>query len=140
MAENKKFQRTFEKFEKAFSKYREIVNSPQLFDFLNEELIVEIGTKRFEYTFEILWKTLKEYLRLEGIDCSTPLRCFKEAFKAGLIDEKYEFIFIDMVEKRNEIVHVYDFAQAKDIYEFIKSDELFSAIEDVYEKLRSEGL
>lgn len=139
MAENKKFQRTFEKFKKAFSKYREIVNSPQLFDFLNEELIVEISTKRFEYTFEILWKTLKEYLRLEGIDCSTPLRCFKEAFKAGLIDEKYESIFIDMVEKRNEIVHVYDAEQAKDIYEFIKSDELFSAIEDVYEELKEKA-
>jgi len=136
MVENKKFQRTFEKFEKAFNKYREIVNSPQLFDFLNEELIVEISTKRFEYTFEILWKTLKEYLRVEGIDCSTPLRCFKEAFKTGLIDEKYESIFIDMVEKRNEIVHLYDAEQAKDIYEFIKSDELFSAIEDVYEELK----
>ena len=97
---------------------------------------MEISTKRFEYTFEILWKTLKEYLRLEGIDCSTPLKCFKETFKAGLIDEKYESIFIDMVEKRNEIVHVYDFDQAKNIYKFIKSDELFSAIEDVYKKLK----
>ncbi|MBU2599094.1 nucleotidyltransferase substrate binding protein, partial [bacterium] len=124
MEGNKKFQRAFEKFEKAFNKYKEVVGSPQLFNFLNEELIVEISTNRFEYTFEILWKTLKEYLKLEGIDCSTPLRCFNEAFKAGLINEKYEGIFIDMIEKRNEIVHIYDLDQAKSIYGFIKSDEV----------------
>ena len=137
MAESEKLKRTFGKFEKAFSKYKEIIKFPQIFDFLNEELIVEITTKRFEYTFEVLWKTLKEYLRSEGVDCSTPLSCFKEAFKAGLIDEKYESIFIDMIEKRNQIVHVYDFDQAKNIYQFLKKEEVFSAIEDVFEKIKT---
>ena len=137
MAESEKLKRTFGKFEKAFSKYKEIIKFPQIFDFLNEELIVEITTKRFEYTFEVLWRILKEYLRSEGVDCSTPLSCFKEAFKAGLIDEKYEDIFIDMIEKRNQIVHVYDFDQAKNIYEFLKKEEVFSAIEDVFEKIKT---
>jgi hypothetical protein len=44
-----------------------------------------------------------------------------------------------MVEKRDETVYVYDFDQAKDIYEFIKSDELFSAIEDVYKELKEKN-
>lgn len=136
MAGREKFRRTFGKFEKAFNKYKEIVKFPQIFDFLNEELIVEITTKRFEYTFEVVWKTIKEYLRAEGLNCPTPLSCFKEAFKAGLIDAKYESVFIDMIEKRNQIVHVYDFEQAKNIYQFIKKEEVFSAIEDVFEKLK----
>jgi len=42
-----------------------------------------------------------------------------------------------MIEKRNEIVHIYDLDQAKSIYGFIKSDEVFSAIEDVYKKIYS---
>ncbi len=84
-----------------------------------------------------MWKTLKEYLRLEGIDCPTPLKCFKEAFKAKLIDEKYEDVFIDMIEKRNLIVHIYDLDQAKNIYEFIRSEKVFSAIESVYNKLKN---
>ena len=136
MAKTEKFRRTFEKFEKAFIKYKEIVKSKELFDFLNQELIVEVTTKRFEYTFEALWKVLKEYLRGEGVDCSTPLKSFKESFKSGLIDEGQESIFIELIEKRNQIVHIYDLEQAEKIYNFIKSDKVFSAIESLYQRLR----
>jgi len=135
MAKTEKFRRTFEKFEKAFGKYKEIVKSKELFDFLSEELIIEVTTKRFEYTFESLWKVLKEYLRGEGIDAPTPLRCFKEAFKAGLIGETEEAVFIEMIERRNQIVHVYDLEYAREIYKFIKSENTFSAIESLYQKL-----
>lgn len=137
MAKGEKFQRTFEKFEKAFNKYREIVKSKELFDFLNQELIIEVTTKRFEYTFESAWKVLREYLREEGVECPTPLKCFKEAFKLGLIEEDREGVLIEMIEKRNQIVHIYDLEQAKDIYEFIKSDNVFSAIEALYKRLKS---
>lgn len=120
-----------------FGKYKEIIRSKELFDFLNEELIIEIATKRFEYTFESMWKSLKEYMRVEGVDCPTPLRCFKEAFKVGLIAENQENLFIEMIEKRNQIVHVYDLQHAKDIYKFIESDKVFSVIESLYKKLKS---
>jgi len=136
MASSEKYTRTFEKFEKAFAKYREIVKSRELFDFLAEDLIIEVNTKRFEYVFESMWHTLKEQLRIEGIDAPSPLKSFKEAFKLGLISEAHERIFVEMIDKRNQIVHVYDFNQAKIIYEFIKSAEVFSAIENVYNKLK----
>ena len=135
MAQTEKFERTYERFKKAFNKYREIIETPHLFDFLSEELIIEITTKRFEYTFEGLWKTLKEKMRLEGVDCSTPLKSFKEAFKAGLIAPDDEAVFIDMVEKRNQIVHIYDFEAAKSIYGFVKDKKVFLAIKRVFEKL-----
>ena len=136
MEKGQKLQRTFEKFEKAFRKFEEVIKSPYLFEFLSEELIIEISTKRFEYTFESLWKTLKEFLRSEGIICSTPLQCFREAFKRGLIKEEDEGIFGEMIEKRNRIVHIYGFEEAKDIYEFIKKDKVWSAFKNVYEKLK----
>jgi len=136
MEKEQKLQRTFEKFEKAFRKFEEVIKSPYLFEFLSEELIIEISTKRFEYTFESLWKTLKEFLRGEGIICSTPLQCFREAFKRGLIKEEDENIFGEMIEKRNRIVHIYGFEEAKDIYEFIKKGEVWSAFKNVYEKLK----
>jgi uncharacterized protein YutE (UPF0331/DUF86 family) len=74
-------------------------------------------------------------MRLEGVECSTPLQSFKEAFKAGLIDTEDETVFIDMVEKRNQIVHIYDFEAAKSIYGFVKAEKVFSAIQRVFEKL-----
>lgn len=137
MEKREKFKRTFEKFEKALNKFREIIESQHLFDFLNQELIIEVATKRFEYTFESMWKVLKEHLRGEGLDCPTPLRCFKEAFKAGIISESDEVIFLEMIEKRNLIVHVYDFKAAKAIYDFIKRKELVLAIKNTYEKLKA---
>jgi nucleotidyltransferase substrate binding protein (TIGR01987 family) len=137
MEKEQKLQRTFEKFEKALRKFEEVIKFPHLFDFLNEELIIEISTKRFEYTFESLWKTLKEFLRIEGIICSTPLQCFKEAFKRGLIKEEYESIFSQMVEKRNRIVHIYGAEEAKEIYKFIKKEKVFLAFKDVYERLKN---
>ena len=137
MEKTEKLQRTFEKFEKAFNKFREIIESRHLFDFLSQELIVEVATKRFEYTFESMWKVLKEYLRREGLDCPTPLKCFKEAFKLGIISESDESLFLEMVEKRNLIVHIYDFTAAKAIYDFIKSKEVILAIKNVYDKLKT---
>jgi len=83
-----------------------------------------------------MWKTLKEYFREEGVECSTPLKCFKEAFKAGVVDERYESLFPEMIEKRNLIVHVYDSEQAEGIYEFIKREDVFLAIKSVYEQLK----
>lgn len=139
MEESEKFRRTFEKFKKAFKKYREIVTSKELFDSLKPEWLVEIATKRFEYTFESLWKTLKEYFRAEGLDCPTPLRCFKEAFRAGFIEEGHEKVFLEMIEKRHQIVHVYDFKKARAIYHFIGSRRVFEAIEGLYKKMGSSG-
>ncbi len=137
MEKDEKFRRTFDKFEKAFKKFEEVITQPSLFSFLNEELIIEIATKRFEYTFESLWKTLKEYLRTEGVIVATPMSCFKESFKAGLIEEKYENVFFEMVEKRNLMVHIYGFDEAKDIYQSIKQEEVYLALKDIYQKLKN---
>lgn len=137
MEKTEKFRRTFEKFEKAFGKFVEVIRSPYLFDFLNEELIIEIATKRFEYTFESLWKSTKEYLRIEGIICSTPLQSFQESFKRGIIEERYEEVFVEMIDKRNQIVHIYGFEEARNIYDFIKREDVYLAIKSVYEKLKN---
>lgn len=136
MEKGEKFQRTFEKFEKAFKKFEEIIRQPSLFDFLNEELIIEVATKRFEYTFESLWKVIQQYLRMEGLSCTTPLQCFKEAFKRGIIEEKYENLLSEMIDKRNQIVHIYGVQEAKEIYKFIQKDEIYLAIDSIYRKLK----
>jgi len=137
MEKSAKFARTFEKFEKALKKFGETVDSPESFHDLDEEIVIELATKRFEYTFEACWKALQAYLRTEGVDSATPLKCFKGAYKTGDIAEQHDEIFLTMIEKRNQIVHVYDEAQAKHIYEFIKSPQVILAFQDVYDSLKS---
>ncbi len=129
-------ERTFDKFEKVFRKFEEIIKAPQLFDFLNEELVIEVATKRFEYTFEALWNVLKEYLRREGILCSTPMQTFKEAFKRGLVSEENEELLFEIVDKRNKIVHIYGIDEARQIYNFIKQDRVYEAFKDIYGSLK----
>jgi len=50
-------------------------------------IIVRDATiQRFEYTFEALWKFLKEYLKeREGIVSNSPKSCFRETFSLGFI-------------------------------------------------------
>ncbi len=46
-------------------------------------IIRDATIQRFEYTFEALWKFLKEYLKeKEGIISNSPKACFKEIFFA----------------------------------------------------------
>ncbi|MBI4369241.1 MAG: nucleotidyltransferase substrate binding protein [Elusimicrobia bacterium] len=136
MAQTEKFRRTFEKFEKAFKKYQEIVKNRKILDSIDQNFVVEITAKRFEYTFESLWKTLQEYLRSAGADAATPLHCFKEAFRIGLIEGKHEGTFVEMAGKRNQIVHLYDEETAKAIHVFIKNRRTYEALEAIWQKLK----
>ncbi len=53
----------------------------------------------------------------------------------GIIDIKDEQVFVVMIEKRNQIIHICDFDAAKLIYGFVKDAKVFSAIKRVCEKL-----
>ncbi|MBI2092196.1 MAG: nucleotidyltransferase substrate binding protein [Deltaproteobacteria bacterium] len=133
MAHRKKLPRTLEKFEAGFNKLKEAVTKEFEAKF-DKDIITEIVIKRFEYTFETLWKTLKELLISEGIEATSPLSCFKEAFNIGLIEKEYEEIFPLMVKKRNEIVHIYSDEDAYETYLLIKST-FITAIQSLHKSL-----
>ena len=59
----------------------------------------------FEYTFELAWKTLKDFLETEGITVNTPREAIQEAFKGHFIAEGHAWI--DALEKRNLLSHCY---------------------------------
>ncbi|MBI4679456.1 MAG: nucleotidyltransferase substrate binding protein [Elusimicrobia bacterium] len=123
MARRKKLPRTLERFEAALAKLREgtAAGFERKFE---RDILVEIVIKRFEYTFESAWKTLKELLLAEGIESLSPLGCFKEAFKLGLVAPDHEQVFPLMVKKRNEIVHIYSAEDAYETYLLVKSSFL----------------
>ena len=78
----------------------------QLSDLEREGLI-----QRFEYTFELAWKTLNDRLAFDGVHLSTitPRNVIRAAFEAGMIDECEAWI--DMLTDRNTMSHQYDFAK-----------------------------
>jgi nucleotidyltransferase substrate binding protein (TIGR01987 family) len=79
--------------------------------------------QRFEFTFELAWKTLKIYLDHQGLAVSSPRLAIKKAFEIGLITEAAEGdLWLAMLEDRNQTVHTYDEETAKRIYKKIVTD------------------
>lgn len=72
------------------------------------QLEKEGAAQRFEYTVELAWKTLKDYLENSGITLTprTPKSVVKAAFAARLIPDGQ--LWIDIIEKRNLLSHTYD--------------------------------
>ncbi len=133
-----KFERSLERFRKSFEKFKEVVSNPALDSLFKDEFLVEITTKRFEYTFESMWKTTKEFLKSQGIECNSPKSCFRELIKEGVVDEDLEEILAKLIILRNELVHVYDEEMANRIYEEIKKDKVLGAIKKVLDGLSGE--
>ncbi len=100
-------------FENALNKLKESVNE------CKTELERDGVIQRFEFTIELLWKTLKTILEYQGVECFSPRNCIKEAFKANIIED--DEIFLDMLEDRNLSSHIYDEHTAKEIFNRIKS-------------------
>jgi nucleotidyltransferase substrate binding protein (TIGR01987 family) len=102
---------------------------------VKDDLDVDGVIQRFEFTFELLWKTLKIFLEDNGILCQSPKDCLKAAFKYGLI--KDEKVLIRMLEDRNLLSHVYDMKQSRDIFGRIKRD-YFESLSDTINKIESQ--
>jgi len=67
--------------------------------------------KAYEFTYELSWKTLKDYLSYNGIDARLPREVIKQAFATGLLRDGQ--LWIDMLEERNLLAHTYDDSRAK---------------------------
>lgn len=82
-------------------------------------IIVRDATiQRFEYTFEAVWKFLKEYLKKEeGIICNSPKSCFREAFSLGLLTEEDTVGLLEMTDDRNMTAHTYKEEISQILYE-----------------------
>ncbi len=85
------------------------------------DIVRDATIKRFEYTYEQLWKVLKHIATAEGYKALSPRSAFKEAYKLEFVSEDEEELIHDIIEKRNLTVHTYNEEMAKDIYDFIKN-------------------
>ena len=82
--------------------------------------------QRFEYTFEALWKFLKEYLKeQEGIISNSPKTCFRDAFSSGLLSEEEAVKFLEMTDDRNMTAHTYNENVAQILYKRINEHSVF---------------
>ena len=110
----KRFEERKEDLKKAANKLNEALRGDA------SDLEIDGILHRFEFTFELAWKTMKDCLEEQGIvgKIGSPRGIIKEAFSAGLIDNGE--VWIDMMLSRNELSHLYDEETSREIYDNIK--------------------
>ena len=100
-----RWKQRFQNFDRAFTLLREALErGPGGLSALEKEGTVQ----RFEYCFELAWKTLKDYLMESGVVISpvTPRQVIKDAFAAKLVQDGQ--LWMDMLVERNLLAHTYD--------------------------------
>lgn len=87
-------------------------------------------TQRFEFTFELAWKTLKDYLEESGIQLTiaTPREVIRVACAANILADGMKWL--EMLEHRNLLSHTYDVKRFDEAVHAIES-EYSSLIRDV---------
>jgi len=111
-----RWHQRFDNFQRAFALLREaLADGPAALNQLEKEGVVQ----RFEYTLELAWKTLKDYLEASGfvLTALTPRQVVKDAFAARILADGQTWI--DMIDHRNLLSHTYDPASFKEAVEAI---------------------
>ena len=101
MAMSDYFEEKLATFEQALKTFNEaLLQKPS-------QLERDGAIQRFEYCYDLAWKTLKRYLEKQGlIDLNSPKSVFTAAYAEKLIDD--ELIWVTIIARRNLSVHTYN--------------------------------
>ncbi|MBT4936289.1 DUF86 domain-containing protein [Candidatus Peregrinibacteria bacterium] len=121
----------FQQYKKALQKFRSAFS-------LGDDEIVRDGTiQRFEFTFELSWKIMKEINKIHGMETNSPRDSIKQAYQLKFIDN--DLSWLKSLEYRNIISHTYSEEAANDIYNHCKEFlPLFERLEKSIEKFLTE--
>lgn len=112
MKEDIRWKQRYDNFQKAFLELEEAVLLSQkrpLTKLENQGLI-----QGFEYTHELAWNMIKDYLEEQGIfGILGSKSTVREAFKLGLLKEGE--IWMDMIQSRNQTSHTYNTTLAEQV-------------------------
>ena len=115
-----RWQQRFQNYQKALA---QLTSALQQYGQDAEALIKEGILQRFEFTHELAWKVMKDYLEFEGHQGITGSRSASRlAFSLGLIAEGQ--VWMDMIESRNRTVHTYEARVLEE--EFTKVQQLYA--------------
>jgi nucleotidyltransferase substrate binding protein (TIGR01987 family) len=116
-----RWQQRFRNFHRAFSLLREAMdNDLDLLSQLEKEGVIQ----RFEYTFELAWKVLKDKMEFDGLELNqiSPKAVVRQAYQAKYIVDAD--CWMRMIGDRNLMSHTYDFSKFEAVIKSIQSDYL----------------
>ena len=97
-----RWKQRFENYKKAYSQFNKFLSKKDLNELEKQGLV-----QSFEYTHELAWNLMKDFLQYEGIQNLIGSRSTtREAFNKGIISDGQTWM--NMIESRNKTVHLYE--------------------------------
>ncbi len=109
MEQRERFQLRLNTLSKAISGYETALNI-DISDFNSEvaDAIKNGRIQKFEFSVELIWKTIKEYLSaVHGIEAKSPKQSIKEFYLIDVITEDEYELLLEMLDDRNKLSHIY---------------------------------
>lgn len=131
-----RWKQRFQNYDRAFVLLRDsLVHGPHALNQLEKEGVIQ----RFEYCFELAWKTLNDYLEEEGLVVAivTPRQVIKDGFAANVLQDGQ--VWIDMLDHRNLLSHTYSPLVFETALEAIHSRYLL-ALEQLHQFMLQESI
>lgn len=109
-----RFEQRKKEFAGAIVRLQEAIEQPY------NEFIRDSVIQRFEFCYELGWKSAKLWLEQKDIDVRNAKDTLKESLSQGLVENGNAWS--EMHRIRNLTSHTYDVKLAEEVYRFIKSD------------------
>jgi nucleotidyltransferase substrate binding protein (TIGR01987 family) len=129
------------RWEQRFSNYRKALR--QMGEFFEKQELNKLEAqglvKAFEYTFELAWNTLKDFLEYQGVSDLVGSRdTIRKAFSEKLLNDGH--VWMRMIESRNKTSHTYNEETAREIVQDVKTlfYPAFCELEQTLSKRRGE--
>ncbi len=126
MKDDIRWKQRFQNFERAVFSLKEAIDKEELNELERNGLM-----QRFEFTIDLAWKVMKDFLEEEGFAFKpSPKETFRQAQQALYIDYAQELI--DGLNLRNELSHDYDFDTFIEAEHSLRN-ETFPILEKLYQ-------
>lgn len=138
-----KVGRKLSDLEAALANFRDALTlEPALFPELLADTVKSGQIQKFEFTIELLWKTVQAFLyEVDGVDVVTPKSVAKEFVEAGYCDDDTYELFVRSINDRNLLSHIYRQEMAESIREnlpqYVRMVELIVSV--MHDKLHEQG-
>lgn len=116
-----RWKQRFQNFDKAFKR---LMDAIQIIRNDPDNVLLQAGLiQTYEFTFELAWKTLKDYLEMEGFTVPSPRATLRQAFQCGYIQQGD--VWLKALNDRNLTAHTYDDEVAKEVIADIQQTYYF---------------
>jgi nucleotidyltransferase substrate binding protein (TIGR01987 family) len=133
MSDDIRWKQRFQNFENAYNVLARMMERTKLTP--DDEAVEMALIQSFEFTYELAWNTMKDYLEFGGFDnLAGSKQVIRTAFQAGLIENAEGWL--NAVQKRNIASHTYDENVLSEGVIFVRND-YFPLVSKLYNDLKA---